>query len=130
MVHINSKNENTPFSKNKLLQITGNLISNALKFTPKNGQVTVNLDLELGERDRANMLHLTVKDSGIGLDADAIDAILKGSAESTDGTNKEKGYGFGLAMVKHLIDNLKGSFDIHSRPGEGAAFEVILPQRS
>ena len=130
VVNSNSKTEQIPFSKNKLLQITGNLISNALKFTPKSGHVTVDLDLVVGEQENINILHLKVKDSGIGLEAAAIDAILQGTAESTDGTNKEKGYGFGLALVKHLIDSLQGTFHIHSRPGEGAVFEVRLPQRS
>lgn len=128
VVNANTKAQETPFSKNKLLQITGNLISNALKFTAQNGKVTVELDLLTGAQE--NTLHVVVKDTGVGMDTEAIKAILNGSASTTKGTNKEKGYGFGLALVKHLTESLKGKMDIQSIPGEGALFDIRLPQRS
>lgn len=115
-----------PFSKNKLLQITGNLISNAMKFTPVNGKITVDLSLKI--EDTQNLLQINVTDTGVGLSQDAIDTILSGTAKSTDGTSGEQGYGFGLALVKHLIDSLKGSMRIYSHPNQGANFEVALPQ--
>jgi signal transduction histidine kinase len=115
-----------PFSKNKLLQITGNLISNAIKFTPVNGKVTVGLSLKSAETQ--NLLQINVTDTGVGLSQDGIDTILSGKAQSTDGTGGEQGYGFGLALVKHLVDTLKGTMRIYSHPGNGANFEVVLPQ--
>ena len=126
LVNITPGAENTPFFKNKLLQITGNLISNAIKFTPKDGSVTVTLNLVAGKIK--NTLHIVVKDSGVGLTEQAISYILNGTAASTDGTGGEQGYGFGLALVKHLVDGLKGIMHIHSKPGEGASFEIELPQ--
>lgn len=119
--------EKIPFLKNKLLQITGNLISNAIKFTPQNGKVTVTLELVAGKIQ--HVLKISVKDSGRGLDENAIQHILNGDSVSTDGTFGEHGYGFGLALVKHLVDGMKGSLQIHSKPGEGASFEVSLPQK-
>ncbi len=127
-VNTSSESETIPFSKNKLLQITGNLISNAIKFTPNNGSVTV--DLDLIEEENKNILQIKVKDSGVGLDAQGITTILQGTATSTNGTGGENGYGFGLALVKHLIEGLKGTFNITSVPGDGATFEVKLPQAS
>jgi signal transduction histidine kinase len=115
-----------PFSKNKLLQITGNLVSNAMKFTPVNGKVTVDLSLKIEETQ--NLLQINVTDTGVGLNQQAIDTILKGLASSTNGTSGEQGYGFGLALVKHLVDALKGSMRIYSHPGQGANFEISLPQ--
>ncbi|OOQ61025.1 GAF domain-containing sensor histidine kinase [Mucilaginibacter pedocola] len=115
-----------PFSKNKLLQITGNLISNAMKFTPVNGKITVDLSLKVEETQ--NLLQINVTDTGVGLNQEAIDTILKGKATSTDGTSGEVGYGFGLALVKHLVDTLKGTMHIYSQPGQGANFEILLPQ--
>ncbi|WP_204986005.1 GAF domain-containing sensor histidine kinase [Mucilaginibacter psychrotolerans] len=115
-----------PFSKNKLLQITGNLISNAMKFTPGNGKITVDLSLKIEET--RNLLQINVTDTGVGLSQEAIDNILQGKATSTDGTSGEQGYGFGLALVKHLVDSLKGTMRIYSHPGQGANFEVLLPQ--
>ena len=110
-----------------MLQITGNLISNALKFTPKDGTVTADLNLKV-EKGRKDHLRIKVTDTGVGLDKKAIETILKGNASSTEGTVGEQGFGFGLALVKHLIDSLKGELHIYSEPGQGATFEVNLPQ--
>lgn len=120
-----SKASATAFSRNKLLQITGNLISNAMKFTPENGMVTV--DLNLNVDDTRSTLRIKVTDTGIGLSEGAISEIISGNASSTSGTSGEQGYGFGLSLVKHLIDNLNGSLNIYSELGKGATFEVSLP---
>ncbi len=125
-VFINSKVEQVPFSKDKLLQIIGNLVSNALKFTPLGGSVKVNLDLQI--IDDKNYLNILVSDSGAGLTQGKINEILSGSATSSDGTSGEIGYGFGLALVKYLITGLKGTFDIESNEGNGATFKITLPQ--
>ncbi len=125
-INTNSLAHETPFYKNKLLQITGNLISNAIKFTPPKGTVTVNLDLTVEENK--NTLHITVKDTGAGIAQESIFNLLSGQGTSTSGTVGEQGFGFGLVLVKHLVDSLKGTMKIHSIPGEGATFEVLLPQ--
>jgi signal transduction histidine kinase len=126
MVTIDPLAATMPFSKNKLLQIAGNLISNAMKFTPGNGKVAVHLSLKIEPFE--NQLQIKVTDTGVGLTPAAIDTIQKGNATSTDGTGGEHGYGFGLALVKHLIEGLKGTLHIYSTPGEGATFEASLPQ--
>lgn len=125
-VSITNNNSEVPFLKNKLIQIVGNLISNAIKFTPKEGQVVVSLELKKG--DSGNKLYIRVKDSGVGIDEDQLKMIQKGESESTDGTSGERGYGFGLSLVKHLIDNLKGELTIDSEVGKGTTFEVVLPK--
>lgn len=125
VVNIDPKNGVAPFPKNKLLQITGNLISNAIKFTPANGTVTVDLDLLLESQSKT--LHIKVSDTGIGLDQEKLKSILSGQGtSSTEGTKGEQGYGFGLPLVKYLIDTLKGKLDIHST-NAGTTFEVKLP---
>ncbi len=125
-ININPEMAATPFSKNKLLQIAGNLISNAMKFTPQDGSITVDLNLSTYENN--NQLQIKVTDSGVGLNEEGIDKILTGNAKSTDGTKGEHGYGFGLALVKHLIESMNGKLHIISTPGNGATFEVNLPQ--
>lgn len=112
-----------PFSKNKLLQIIGNVISNAIKFTPATGKVTVDMDID----EPAAMLKIIIDDNGIGLTKESIDKILNGNASSTSGTGGEQGYGFGLSLVKHLTESLKGTLAITSQPGQGARFELTLP---
>jgi signal transduction histidine kinase len=125
-VSTSSESELIPFAKNKLLQITGNLISNAIKFTPQGGLVEIDLMLEL-DGHTASTLQVRVSDNGVGINEAGIQKILKGNATSTGGTANEAGFGFGLALVKHLIDSLNGTANIYSKPGEGTVFEVRLP---
>lgn len=126
-VSITDKNGAIPCSKNKILQIAGNLISNAIKFTPEQGAVSVYLSLNLGNDGKK--MQITVKDTGVGLDPKAIQHIQNGTASSTEGTVGEQGYGFGLSLVKHLLNGLNGSLQITSNPGEGAEFKVSIPQK-
>jgi signal transduction histidine kinase len=126
-VKTSSESEQIPFARNKLLQITGNLISNAIKFTPKGGFVEVDLNLEVN--DYTSILQIQVKDNGVGIDEKGIEKILTGNSTSSNGTTGEAGFGFGLALVKHLIESLKGSINIYSKPSTGTTFEVRLPQK-
>jgi len=126
-VKTSSESERIPFARNKLLQITGNLISNAIKFTPMDGHVEVDLSLEIN--DHISILQIQVKDNGVGIDEKGIDKILSGSSASSSGTIGEAGFGFGLALVKHLIETLKGTINIYSKPNQGSVFEVRLPQK-
>lgn len=125
-VHTAADTEIIPFSKNKLLQIVGNLISNAIKFTPDGGRVIVDLKLKIGTH--SNDLIIQVKDSGIGLSQESIDAVLKGQGNTTAGTEGEKGFGFGLTLVKHLVETLDGILNITSVPDKETVFEIRLPQ--
>lgn len=125
-VATNAETAYMPFSKNKLLQIVGNLISNSMKFTPIGGSISVRLSLK--EADKQNNLHIIVEDSGVGMDAAKIEEIMAGKGKTTDGTSGEQGYGFGLALVKHLVEDLKGHMYIASKPNSGTTFEIVLPQ--
>ena len=125
-INTSMDSETIPFLKNKLLQITGNLISNAIKFTPVNGAITIDLKLVVNDGDHA--LHIAVSDTGIGLSPAAIKHILSGSTHTTEGTNGEQGYGFGLSLVIHLINSLNGTCTIESKLGEGLTFNVVLPK--
>ena len=125
-ISLNAGHESVPFSKNKLLQIAGNLISNAIKFTAAGGKVSVHLGLSLSTTEK--LLTITVTDTGVGLDASVIQQILVGKAQTTTGTGGEKGYGFGLSLVSHLVESLNGLISVNSAPGKGTAFEVVLPQ--
>lgn len=125
-VKTDKPSEHKPFNKNKLLQIAGNLISNAIKFTPEEGTVTV--DLALTVAGKKNLIQISVSDSGTGMDQQKVEQILSGNAESSGGTQGEKGYGFGLSLVKHLVESLQGSIQIQSLPGKGTRFDIVLPQ--
>ncbi|WP_194973081.1 GAF domain-containing sensor histidine kinase [Aquiflexum lacus] len=124
-VHLKSQNGDIPFPKNKLLQILGNLISNAIKFTPKYGNVEMHLSL--AEKEDGNWLIVSVRDNGLGISQERIQEILSGKTNSSQGTKGEKGYGFGLPLVKHLVDTYHGKIKIKSELGLYSLFLVRLP---
>jgi signal transduction histidine kinase len=123
-VSITPESVDMPFPKNKLLQITGNLITNAIKFTPVDGSVGVTL--HLFTKDTQQILTIKVADTGVGLDADSIKHILSGKKNTSDGTDGEIGFGFGLAIVKRLVDEIQGTMAIHSAPNNGTKFTITL----
>ncbi|WP_209329305.1 GAF domain-containing sensor histidine kinase [Lunatimonas salinarum] len=124
-VMVAGENADVPFLKGKLLQIVGNLISNAIKFTPKGKEVKVILSLALG--NRSNEISVTVKDNGVGMSKEKIDAILAGQSESTTGTEGERGFGFGLPVVRQLVADQGGRMIIESVENEFSEFRVTLP---
>lgn len=125
--HIKVGQEQKPIPKNKLLQIAGNLITNAIKFTDQLGSIKVDLNIH-SITGSGQSLEIVVADNGVGLTQEEIDAILKGMKTSSSGTTGERGYGFGLSLVKRLIDELHGTLDIQSEVGKGTTFTVTLPQ--
>ena len=124
-VIINAAIEEQAFAKDRLLQITGNLISNAIKFTPSGGTVTITLDLL--EPDQKRTLAIRVEDSGIGLNSQTLAEITDQKATSTSGTAGETGYGFGLAVVMQLVESLKGTVNVSSTLGVGTTFILSIP---
>jgi signal transduction histidine kinase len=120
-----SSNTDVHFPKNKITQIIGNLVTNAIKFTPAGGKVEVGLCLTIG-KDLHNNLKIVVSDTGIGLTDSEILKILNKEKESTAGTEGEAGFGFGLPLVKRLVDDLKGEMQIVSSPGNGTTFTVTV----
>ena len=123
-VNLNSDKADVTFSKYKLLQIFGNLITNAIKFTPKNGSVTIDLSLN---RQPDHTLHFVIKDTGVGMDRKKLDEILSGKAKSTAGTKDERGFGFGFQLVRHLVETMKGTLNIDSSEGEGTKVTIQVP---
>jgi signal transduction histidine kinase len=107
---------------NILDTIIRNLISNSLKFTPKEGKI------EFSARNENNLTILEIKDTGIGISKDKIDEILKsGNNFSSTGTKKEQGTGLGLGLVQDFILLLGGELEIHSDLGKGTTILLKLP---
>ncbi|WP_316832692.1 GAF domain-containing sensor histidine kinase [Pedobacter aquatilis] len=124
-VSITTENQEVNFAKHKLLQITGNLISNAIKFSSDYGTVTVKLNLTIA--DKIKNLKINVSDNGNGLSSASIEKIMTGQLESSNGTIGEKGYGLGLPMVIADIKSLGGTTEITSEEGWGTTFEIKIP---
>ncbi|MDX1904338.1 MAG: HAMP domain-containing sensor histidine kinase [Thermonemataceae bacterium] len=99
-----------------------NLLSNAFKFTPESGSISLHIFIE------NNLLHIIVKDTGIGIPSELMQKFRKDEPLiSRKGTKGEKGSGVGLQVIKHFISLLGGSIKIESQEQKGAIFEVILP---
>jgi len=98
-----------------------NLISNAIKFTPKGGTILIQ-----GFLDDSRVI-IKFIDSGIGIPKEVTDKIFNPSINYTTlGTNNEKGTGLGLKLVKKLITSNGGTISVDSTPNQGTTFTIIL----
>ena len=114
--------------ENMLLTILRNFVSNAIKFTPNRGEITLNAKAIKGENKR-DYTEITVKDSGIGISKEN-QAKLFQIAEniSTEGTDNEKGTGLGLILCKEFVEKHGGKIEVESEVGKGSKFIFTLPE--
>ena len=110
---------------NRLQQIIWNLLTNALKFTPRGGHVTV------GVRRDGDHVAISVRDSGIGIAAGFLERVFERFLQADATTTRQHGgLGLGLSIVKHLVEQHGGTVDAASDgEGRGACFTVRLPRR-
>ncbi|HUR31224.1 MAG TPA: hybrid sensor histidine kinase/response regulator transcription factor [Saprospiraceae bacterium] len=112
------------FDRDKFEQILSNLISNALKFTPENGNVT----LEVRKNTPSHTLEIDVTDTGTGISKSQLPHVFErfyqGSQTALSG---EPGTGIGLALAKELVELHKGKITVRSLEGKGTTFTVSLP---
>lgn len=113
--------------KLRLQQIFANLVSNAIKFTPRGGMVTLTLD-NRSESDEETHDRFILRDSGIGMSKDFMEHGLfrPFSQEHNELTSQYAGSGLGLAIVKNLIELMHGSISVESELGEGTTFTIDL----
>ena len=97
-----------------------NLISNAVKFSPKGGK------LEISCSQIKNYLHVTVRDHGAGMDEET-QARLFEKFYQGDSAHATEGNGLGLPLAKRIVDLCHGKITVNSVPGEGSLFSVYLP---
>jgi cell cycle sensor histidine kinase DivJ len=104
-----------------LKQITLNLVSNALKFTPRTGHVTVTTHAVGG------LLEITVADTGIGIDPSDLKRLGRPFEQAGTSGDQARGTGLGLSLVKAFAQLHGGDMSIESQLGEGTAVLVRLP---
>lgn len=103
-------------------QIFGNLVANALKYTPESGQVKV-IGRQMGEQ-----WHISVSDSGPGIPSDALAKVFEPFFRlSRDEHSGVEGSGLGLAICREMVDQMDGEIAISSTVGQGTRVTVILP---
>lgn len=112
--------------RDKLEKIINNLLSNALKFTPTGGSVSVSVIDILS--DEKTFTKITVADNGIGIPKDKLENIFDRFYQVDDSTQRSYGgSGIGLALVKELVDLHKWKITVESGEGNGANFKLMIP---
>lgn len=110
----------------RMRQVLSNLIGNAVKFTER-GAVTVNVR-RLGETAAQHLLRFEVRDTGIGIDAEAQTRLFNSFSQADASTTRlYGGTGLGLAICKRIIDLMGGRIGVLSEPGRGSTFWFEVP---
>jgi signal transduction histidine kinase/CheY-like chemotaxis protein len=110
----------------RLRQVLGNLISNAVKFTER-GMVTLTVR-RIGESVAQHQLKFEVRDTGIGIAAEAQPRLFQAFTQADASTTRlYGGTGLGLAICKRIIELMGGRIDVQSEPGRGSTFSFEVP---
>ncbi|SHM74439.1 ATP-binding protein [Fibrobacter sp. UWB7] len=114
----------------RLNQVVINVVSNAVKYTPSGGSVTVDISQIPSEREGYGLYQIVIKDTGIGMSAEYQQHLFdEFSRERTSTVSKQQGTGLGLAITKRIIDMMEGSIEVDSKVGEGSKFTIRIPMR-
>lgn len=108
--------------KDMIHLVLRNLISNAIKFTPQCGTITVSA------KENPSFTEVFVKDSGTGISPEEMQKINSASFYTTHGTAAESGTGLGLMLCKEFLSKNSGKLHIESEPGKGSTFSFTLPE--
>lgn len=118
--HPQEKSIGMDFIPDYITKIVGNLISNAIKFTPAEGLVIISTET------KGKYFILTVKDNGCGISKQDLpyifDAFYQGNSNS-----RSMGTGIGLSLVKHLVEAMNGTISVESEENKGTTFTINLP---
>src|SRR5207302_1423402 len=110
----------------RLKQVLYNYLSNALKFTPSGGLVTVRASPE-----GADFFRLEVHDTGSGIEPQDLPRLFVEFQQlDTGATKKHAGTGLGLALTKRIVEAQGGSVGVRSTPGVGSVFHAVLPRQA
>ncbi|MFC1716661.1 ATP-binding protein [Candidatus Poribacteria bacterium] len=120
---LNSPSDTMLFAdEDKLKQIIINLLYNAIKFTPPEGEVSAYVE------DKGEYVDITIADTGIGIPPESLDEIFERFHQvQQEDSGKRQGVGLGLAIVKDFVELHDGSISVQSELGKGSLFTVTLP---
>jgi PAS domain S-box-containing protein len=103
-----------------------NIISNAIKFTPRGGEVKVKVEI-IPFFDKITHVKVTIEDNGIGISRVDLDKIMSQEILTSPGTEREYGTGLGLLIVREFVEKNGGKIDIRSKVNQGTSFSFTLP---
>jgi signal transduction histidine kinase len=108
--------------KNMIETVVRNLLTNAIKFTNENGQITIRTYSE------SDLLKCEISDTGIGMSKEELSMLFRlDSHNIKKGTNKETGSGLGLILCKEFMEKNGGTISVSSELGKGSTFSISLP---
>lgn len=111
----------------RIRQCLVNLVSNAVKFTPEGGTVTLTCE-EASQDGSISLIKLVVRDTGPGMSKEFMERLFEPfEQEQSSLTSSHVGSGLGLAIVHSLVELMDGEVSVDSTPGRGSAFTVYLP---
>jgi len=112
--------------KNMLNTIIRNLVSNAIKYTERGGEVTI----EAKERGEGKWIEIAISDTGVGIKEEKLEKLFRIDVHySTIGTAREKGTGLGLILCKEFVEQHGGKIWVESEEGKGSMFTFTVPLR-
>ena len=108
--------------EDKLVQVMTNLVSNAVKYSPKGGTITVTSASE------GDSIHVSIKDEGIGIPGDALEKVFERFTRvERESLGTISGTGLGLPIVREIVELHGGRVWAESMPGQGSTFHLMLP---
>ncbi len=130
-VYSNEKSISVLGDENGIRRMVRELLQNALKFTEKDGRVTLRIRKEKAE----GRVYIKVEDTGVGIPADKLTVIFEPFYEVQDVMHHSTsqtdfmggGIGVGLSIVREIVEGARGEIAVESTPGQGSTFTVILP---
>lgn len=112
--------------RNKIERIILNLLSNGIKFTPRNGEINI----DVSTSDDHNQVHISIEDTGIGIPEEKKQLIFERFQQIDDSfTRDNEGSGIGLSIVKAFVELHGGTISVSSEIGHGSRFLIRLPVR-
>ena len=115
--------------RQKYIRVLSNIITNAIKFTPRGGEVSVECTFNSDESyENHGTLITTIRDTGIGMSDEQLEELFKIKDNGgRTGTENESSYGLGMLIVKKLCEVCNASISVNSKEGEGTTFVIKWP---
>lgn len=128
--NISVKHKHVMVDATKMQEILSNLISNAIKYTPEDGHVSIDIQELECEREGYVLFQTKVSDTGIGMSEEFLPSLFELFTRERNTTlSKITGTGLGMAIVKNLVDLMNGSIEVESELGKGSTFTITIPHK-
>jgi two-component system phosphate regulon sensor histidine kinase PhoR len=109
------------FDPRKMTQVFDNLISNAVKFSPQGGKITITL------RAISDGMRVSIEDQGVGMSPDQLERVFDKFYRADYSNTSVSGLGLGMSLVKSIIEGHGGRIWVESEPGTGTTVHLKLP---